>query len=52
MAQGVLIFNSLADAIREGWQIYDRLRDADGGYLVRKKQANDLWAMALVRFKA
>ena len=41
---GLLVFKSLADALRAGFQIYDRTQD---GYLVRTKTHTG-WAMALV----
>ena len=44
---GVTVFTSLADALRAGFQIYDRTSD---GYLVRT-QTQQGWAMALVSCK-
>ncbi len=44
---GLIVFRSLADALRAGFQIYDRTQD---GYLVRTRTANG-WAMALVTCK-
>jgi hypothetical protein len=44
---GLMVFRSLADALRAGFQIYDRTQD---GYLVRTRTANG-WAMALVTCK-
>ena len=44
---GLMVFRSLADALRAGFQIYDRTAD---GYLVRTRTANG-WAMALVTCK-
>jgi hypothetical protein len=41
---GLMVFKSLADALRAGFQIYDRTQD---GYLVRTRTANG-WAMAIV----
>jgi predicted transcriptional regulator len=41
---GLRIFSSLAEAIRAGYQVYDRLPD---GYLVRTKTSSG-WAMAIV----
>ena len=41
---GLVVFKSLADALRAGFQIYDR---TENGYLVRMKTAAG-WAMALV----
>ena len=41
---GLMIFHSLADAIRAGFSVYDR---TDRGYLVRCKTPAG-WAMALV----
>jgi len=42
-----MVFQSLADALRAGFQIYDRTAD---GYLVRTRTASG-WAMALVMCK-
>jgi len=47
MMSGLMVFDSLADALRAGFQIYDRTHD---GYLVRTRTANG-WAMALVNCK-
>ena len=44
---GLVVFKSLADALRAGYQVYDR---TDSGYLVRTKTASG-WAMALVAFR-
>ncbi len=44
---GLMVFDSVADALRAGFQIYDRTQD---GYLVRTRTARG-WAMALVSFK-
>ena len=44
---GLIVFHSLAEAIRDGFQIYDRTA---GGYLVRTKTERG-WAMALVRLR-
>jgi hypothetical protein len=44
---GLLVFKSLADALRAGFQIYDRTQD---GYLVRTRTSNG-WAMAIVTCK-
>ncbi len=44
---GLMVFKSLADALRAGFQIYDRTPD---GYLVRTQTAQG-WAMALVSCK-
>jgi hypothetical protein len=41
---GILTFRSLADALRAGYQVYDRTAD---GYLVRTRTANG-WALAIV----
>ncbi len=41
---GLLVFKSLADALRAGFQIYDRTQD---GYLVRTRTSSG-WAMAIV----
>ena len=44
---GLMVFKSLADALRAGYQVYDRTAD---GYLVRTRTAAG-WAMALVSCK-
>lgn len=44
MAQGLLTFSSLSEALKAGYQLFDKTPD---GYLVRIKQ-NAGWAMALV----
>ena len=44
---GLMVFKSLADALRAGFQIYDRTQE---GYLVRTRTANG-WAMAVVTCK-
>jgi hypothetical protein len=44
---GLTVFKSLADALRAGFQVYDRTSD---GYLVRTRTSNG-WAMALVTCK-
>ncbi len=44
---GLMVFKSLADALRAGFQIYDRTQD---GYLVRTRTENG-WAMAVVNCK-
>ncbi len=41
---GLLVFKTLADALRAGYEVYDRTRD---GYLVRTRTAGG-WAMAMV----
>jgi hypothetical protein len=43
--QGLLVFKSLAEAIRAGFHVYDRTGD---GYLVRARTANG-WAFALAK---
>lgn len=45
--QGLVVFKSLADALRAGYQIYDR---TETGYLVRTKTAAG-WAIAIVTCK-
>lgn len=45
--QGLVVFKSLADALRAGYQIYDR---TETGYVVRTKTAAG-WAMAIVTCK-
>jgi hypothetical protein len=44
---GLTVFTSLAEALRAGFQIYDRTAE---GYLVRTLTAKG-WAMALVTCK-
>jgi hypothetical protein len=44
---GMMVFHCLADAIRAGYQVYDRTSD---GYLVRTRTASG-WAIALVSCK-
>ncbi len=44
---GMIVFHSLADALRAGFQVYERTAD---GYLVRTRTDHG-WAMALVVFK-
>jgi hypothetical protein len=44
---GLLVFRSLADALRAGYQVYDRTSD---GYLVRIRTAAG-WAIAIVSCK-
>jgi hypothetical protein len=44
---GLMVFSSLADALRAGFEMYDHTQD---GYLVRKWTAQG-WAMALVSSK-
>ncbi len=44
---GLIVFRSLADALRAGFEICDRTAD---GYLVRTRTA-DGWALALVSSK-
>jgi hypothetical protein len=44
---GYMIFTSLADALRAGFQLYDRTAE---GYLVRTRTEKG-WAMALVTCK-
>jgi hypothetical protein len=42
---GLMVFNSLSEAIRNGFQVYDKCPD---GYLVRTRTERG-WAMAIVR---
>jgi hypothetical protein len=44
---GLVVFSTLAEAIRMGFEIYDRTTD---GYIVRK-QTNGGWALAIVAAK-
>ncbi len=44
---GLMVFKSLADALRAGFQIYDRTQD---GYLVRTRTSSG-WAIAIVSCK-
>jgi hypothetical protein len=46
--QGVLVFNTVSDAIRAGFQIIDRNAD---GYLARCKTERG-WAMALIDLRS
>jgi len=41
---GIMVFKTLADALRAGYQVYDR---TDHGYLVRTRTSAG-WAMAIV----
>ncbi|HLW37178.1 MAG TPA: hypothetical protein VKR99_01990 [Candidatus Eremiobacteraceae bacterium] len=43
--QGVLILRSMADALAQGFEFFDRTAD---GYIVRKKTPGG-WALAIVR---
>lgn len=45
---GLLVFISLAEALRAGYQIYDR---TSTGYLVRTR-TKDGWALALVECRS
>ena len=45
--KGLLVFRSITEALRAGYQVYDRTAD---GYLVRIQTGNG-WAMALVNCK-
>ncbi|HEV3156445.1 MAG TPA: hypothetical protein VGZ00_03800 [Candidatus Baltobacteraceae bacterium] len=45
MTTGLMVFSTLADALRAGFEVYDRTSD---GYLVRTKTTKG-WALALVR---
>ncbi len=44
---GVMVFNSLAEALRAGYQVYERTNE---GYLVRTR-TDAGWALALVNCK-
>lgn len=44
---GLVVFNSVADALREGFHIYTVTQE---GYLVRRRGERG-WAMAIVRCK-
>lgn len=44
MSAGLMVFKTLADALRAGYQVYDRTAD---GYLVRTRTSAG-WALALV----
>jgi hypothetical protein len=46
--QGILIFNSLAEAVASGFEYLDR---TEGGYLVRKRTSTG-WALALAKVKS
>lgn len=45
---GIYVFTSLADALRAGYQVYDKTSD---GYLVRTRTEKG-WAIALVNCRA
>lgn len=45
MATGLMVFNSLAEAVRMGFEVYDRMPD---GYIVRTRTDRG-WAMAIVQ---
>jgi hypothetical protein len=45
--QGLLVFDSLAEALRAGFHVYDR---TGNGYLVRTRTAGG-WALALAKCK-
>jgi hypothetical protein len=49
MNQGIMFFRCIAEAIRAGYQVYDRCRD--GSYLVRARTSKG-WALAIVRPQA
>ncbi len=42
----MIVFSSLAEAVRRGFELYERLPD---GYVVRTRTQRG-WAMALVKF--
>ncbi len=44
---GLMVFSSVTEALRAGYQVYDRTRD---GYIVRIQTSRG-WAMALVSCK-
>ena len=44
-SEGLLVFRTLADAVHNGFEVYDRTRD---GYLVRTLTDGG-WALAIVR---
>ena len=44
---GIVVFPSLAAALRAGFEVYDRTAE---GYLVRTRTSNG-WALALVRLR-
>jgi hypothetical protein len=41
---GIIVFKTLAEALRAGYEVYDRTRD---GYLVRTRTSAG-WAIAIV----
>jgi hypothetical protein len=45
VAQGILVFHSVAEAVRAGYQIIDRTAD---GYLVRAR-VDGHWVLAMVK---
>lgn len=46
---GLLVFRTVADALRAGFTVYDRTPD---GYLVKRKNANGLWELAIVEMRS
>ena len=47
MAQGITVFSSIAEALRQGFQIWDR---TEYGYLARTRTANGFaFAMVVVK---
>lgn len=44
---GILVFRSLHEALRQGFQVYDKIPE---GYSVRRKEPQG-WALALVILK-
>lgn len=47
MAKGLMVFKSVAEALRAGFQVYDRTAN---GYLVRQRTSAG-WALAIVEVK-
>lgn len=43
---GIMVFASVASAIRAGFQVYDRTKD---GFLVRRRNVNGLFEMAFAK---
>jgi len=43
---GIVVFASVASAMRAGFQVYDR---TENGFLVRRRNANGLFEMAFAK---
>lgn len=45
---GLEVFRALSDALKQGYEVYDRI---PYGYLVRKKNGAGAWQLAIVDLK-